>query len=152
MLPSANFNANVLAAIPPGVIKDNAAFVSNAIDLAAEAVRGAQFVVFAVQLGATDIPLAVFKVMQSDTLTNPTTLGGVPTEVVDVTDSVTPGTTDDNKIYLISIDLRATRNRYLQLQVTAGNGTSGTYLSALAFAVNPAAVQTYNNAAYHVAA
>lgn len=152
MLPSANFNTNLLQAIPPGVIKDDAAFVSNVIDLADEAVRGAQFLTFAVQVGSIDADMAVLRVMESDTKTNATTLGGSPVEVVDVTSTVTPGASDDNKIYLATIDLRAQRERYLQLQATAGDGAAGTHLSALCFAVAPNAVQSNNNAAAIVAA
>jgi hypothetical protein len=152
MLPSANFNTNILQAIPPGIIKDNAAFTANVIDLAAEAVRGAQFLTFVVQLGSIDADMAVLRVMESDTKTNDTTLGGSPAAVVNVLTTVTPGASDDNKLYLVTVDLRATRERYLQLQATAGDGAAGTYLSALCFAVCPASVQTNNNAAAKVAA
>lgn len=151
MLPSSNFNANVLPAIPPGVIKDNAAFVANVIDLASEAVRGAQFLTFDVLIGSIDAAMAVLKVMESDTKTNDTTLGGTPALVVDVLATVIPGATDDNKIYRVTIDLRATRERYLQLQATAGDGAAGTYLSAVCYAVVPGAIQTNNNAASIVA-
>ncbi len=147
MLPSPNFNDNVLAAIPPGIIKDDAAFVANVIDLADEAVRGAQFLIFEAMLGSIDADLAVLRVMESDTKTDATTLGGTPAVVVNALSTVVPGATDDNKIYRITIDLRAERKRYLQLQATAGDGAAGTYLSATCHAVAPNKVATNNNAA-----
>ena len=79
-------------------------------------------------LGATDIALAVFKVMESDTKTNATTLGGTPSEVVDVTTK--PGAGDDDGVWIIGVDFTKARKRYIQLQATAGDGTSGTYLAA----------------------
>ena len=150
MLPNSNFNANVLPVIAPAAIVDNAAFTSNVINLASDAVAGAKFLAFAVQLGAIDAGLAVFRVQESDTLTNATTLGGAAADVLDVTESVTPGASDDNKVYLVTVDLRAPRKQFLQLQVTAGDGGAGTYLSALAFPVLPHAIASNNNAAAHV--
>lgn len=127
-------NMQVLPAIPPTAIKDDAAFVSNAVDIGVAG--GAQSLVFAVFLGAIDADLAVFKVAQSDVLTNPTTLGGTPEDIIDITTIVTPGSDDDNKVVLVQVDLSAPRKRYIQLQVTAGNGAAGTFLSAGAFLVN----------------
>ncbi len=90
---------------------------------------GSAYGEFIVQLGATDVALAVFKVMQSETKTNSTTLGGSPTEVLDVTTKPDDG--DSNGVWVIGIDLRTVRARYIQLQVTAGDGSAGTYLSAI---------------------
>jgi hypothetical protein len=44
--------------------------------------------------------------------------------------STLPAATDDNKLYAIEADLRG-RKRYLDLVLTGGDGTTGTYLSAL---------------------
>ena len=150
MLPSNLFNANVLPVINPAAIVDDAAFTSSVVDCGSDAVQGSKFLVFAIQTGSIDADLAVLRVMESDTLTDSTTLGGTPTEVLDVTAKVTPGATDDGKVYLVTVDLRADRKRYVQLQVTAGNGAAGTFLSAQCWAVNPHLVQTDNNAAAHV--
>ena len=54
----------VLNAIPSGVIKDNAAFVSNVIDTGIAG--GGATLTFAVNLGTIDADLSTFKVMQSD--------------------------------------------------------------------------------------
>lgn len=124
-------------AIPPGAIKDNAAFTSNVLDKAELIPQDAKGVLFLVQLGATDIAMAALKVMQSDTLTNGTTLGGSPAEVHDVVTK--PGEDDDNGLFAIYVPIAKWTERYLQLQASAGNGSAGTYLSALAIVDLPGA-------------
>lgn len=127
-------NMQAFNAIPPTAIKDNAAFVSNAIDTGVAG--GAKSLVFNVLLGSIDADLATFKVAQSDDLTDETTLGGTPEDLVDITTTVTPGASDNNEVVLIEVDLTGPHKRYLQLQVTAGNGAAGTFLSAGAFLAN----------------
>lgn len=116
-------NTKLYNAIPPAVIKDDAAFDSYVIDTAE-----LNYGEFHVLLGATDIAPAVFRVMESDTKTDSTTLGGTPAEVLDV--ATKPGAGSDNGIWVIGLDLTKARKRYIQLQVTAGDGTAGTYLAA----------------------
>lgn len=67
-------NVKAFNAIPPAVSQDNAAFASNVIDTAVAG--GADTLVFAVALGLIDADLAIFKVQQSGTQTDATTLGG----------------------------------------------------------------------------
>lgn len=117
-------NTVILAAIPPGIKKDNAAFVANVIDTA-----DADYIEFVGVLGDTDIAMAALKVQESDTKTNDTTLEN-GADVKDVTTK--PGADDDNKTFVIGVDLRKNRKRYLQLQGTAGDGATGTYLAAVA--------------------
>lgn len=126
-------------AIEPGVIQDNAAFTSNVIDRASFLPTGAKGVLFVVAVGSIDAAASVFKVVQSDTKTNDTTLGGTPSDVHDVTTK--PGASDDSGIWLVYVPWAAWENRYLQLQVTAGDGASGTYLSAIAIADMPGTTQ-----------
>jgi len=64
--------------IPPTAIKDNADFVSTVIDLQTDAPTGFKGILFEISVGATDIAMATCKVMQSDTKTDATTLGGTP--------------------------------------------------------------------------
>ncbi len=118
-------NCEVLGAIFPAAIKDDAAFTSQVIDCA-----DADYVEWHVLVGATDVTMAVLKVMESDVKTNATTLGGTPAEVLDVTTK--PTDSDGSKVWVIGVNLRNARKRYLQLQATAGNGSTGTYLSASA--------------------
>lgn len=122
-------------AIPPGVIKDNAAFVANVLDKQTEVPNDAKAVQFVVSLGATDIAMDTLKVMESDTKTDGTTLGGVPVLVKDT--AAKPADDDDNGIAVITVPLSKWTKRFLQLQATAGNGAAGTYLSALAVILAP---------------
>lgn len=121
-------------AIPPGVIKDDAAFTSYVIDTAVAG--GAKTLAFAILLGTIDADIATLKVMQSDTKTNDTTLGGTPDEVVDVLDTITPGDANDNAVGVLQVNLQGPHKRYMQLQATAGDGAAGTYLAAFAMLLN----------------
>ncbi len=127
-------------AIPPGVIKDNAPFVSNVIDRQADVPTDAKGVLFVVQLGATDVAASVLRVQQSDTKTDATTLGGSPTTVHDF--ATKPGANDDNALFGVYVPTSKWTERYLQLQATAGDGTTGTYLSALAVFDQPGTTGT----------
>lgn len=118
----------IIPAILPGVIKDDAAYAAQVIDT--NSFDGAAYIEFQGMLGSIDAELAVLKVMESEEKTDATTLDGTPTLVKDATTK--PGANDDNKVFVIGIDLRTARKRYLQLQATAGNGAAGTYLSAVA--------------------
>jgi hypothetical protein len=120
----------VFNAIPPAAIKDNGAFVSNVIDKAD--LQGADYLEFIAALGVTDVAMTTLKVMESDAKSSATALGGTPVLVVDST--IKPADTDDGKVAVFGIDLRKSRLRYLQLQATAGDGSSGTYLGAIAIA------------------
>lgn len=113
----------VYGAILPAAIKDDAAFTSQVIDIA-----DADYMEFYVVLGATDVAMAVLKVMESDVKTNATTLD-TATQVLDVTTK--PGAADDGNVWIIGVKCQG-RKRYLQLQATAGDGTAGTYLTATA--------------------
>jgi len=123
----------VLSLIPPTAIKDNAAFVSTVIDK--NDLDGADYLDILGHLGATDVEMAQLRVMESDTLSDATTLGGSPSLVKDATTK--PGADDDNKVFAFGLDLSKSRKRYLQLQATAGDGTAGTFLSAIAIASRP---------------
>lgn len=119
-------NAIYEQVIAPQVL-DNGAASSNVVD-----VSDCKDVLFLVELGAIDVAATVFKVMESDTKTNATTLGGTPTEVVDITDTDTPGASDDNQTWVIRVQCNGQRKRYIQLQLTAGDGTNGIAVSASA--------------------
>lgn len=98
-------------------------------------------VTFYVHLGDTDIALSALKVQESDTKTNDTTLasGADVTGTIygtsadtDGNTSSLPSATDDNNVYAIRVKCGGSRKRYLGLVVTAGNGTTGAYVSAVA--------------------
>ena len=129
-------NVKFVNVIPPGVVVDNAAYTSTVVDTA-----GFDSVAFVVSTGFTDIALAALKVQESDAITDSVTLSsgsdvtglvwGTSTNPDTGSTSSLPSATDDNKVFVAYVDTRA-RKRYLQLQATAGNGTTGTYLSAAA--------------------
>ncbi len=122
----------IVKSIPPGVIKDNAAFTSYVIDTALAG--GADELVFKIALGSIDADLAVLKVQQSDGKSSDTALDGNAADLLDVLAemSAAPGDSDDNKNIVVRIDLKGEHKRYMQLLATAGDGAAGTYLSAIA--------------------
>lgn len=112
---------------PPAAIVDAADFTTNVIDTVANGVKF-DYLTVVVQLGATDIGLTALKMQQSDAsgsgfadITG--TVGG--------TDFTLPSATDDNGFVVFNIDLRG-KKRYFDLVATGGNGTLGTYMSAVA--------------------
>lgn len=127
-------NVKFVNIIPPGAVVDNAAYTSTVVDTA-----GFDAVAFVVNTGFTDIALAALKVQESDAITDSVTLNsgsdvtglvwGTSTNPDTGSTSALPSATDDNKTFVAYVDTRA-RKRYLQLQATAGNGTTGTYLAA----------------------
>lgn len=126
----------VVAITPPAAIVDNAAFTTTEIDT----IGFAQLDIY-VMLGALDIALAAFKVTQSDTAGS----GHTDIDGADFSsDATLPAATADNNIYAIHIDLRG-KKRYVDLVLTGGDGTSGTY--ACAWAVLSQAEEMPNTAA-----
>lgn len=109
-------------------VLDAATATSYVIDTA-----GLDYVSIDVLIGDTDIALTELKIQESDAITNSTTL----TSGTDVTGLVygatgapaLPSATDDNKIFSFEINTQA-RKRYLQVVLTAGNGTVGAAVSA----------------------
>ena len=96
-------------------------------------------------LGATDIAMAALKVQQSDTsgsgfadITGATADGG--TDIAGGTAAL-PSATDDGNVIVFQIDLKG-KKRYLDLVATAGNGTTGTYGSAVAILTKGASAPT----------
>ena len=118
-----------VAAIPPGIIKNNAEFVAVEIDT-----LGFDWLTIIAALGATDIAMANLAVQQSDTsgsgFANVTGLIVGTSANTDGGTSALPSATDDNKIVVFEIDLRG-KKRYFSLYAKAGNGTAGTYLAAV---------------------
>ncbi len=112
----------------PAAIVDNAAFTTAEIDT-----KGFRFAEIFVALGATDIALTVLKVQESDTSGSgfaDITGTRFGTDANDTgSTSTLPSATDDNKLYKFEIDLRG-RKRYLDLNMTIGDGTVGGFAVA----------------------
>lgn len=125
----------IVPLIQPQAIKDDALFVGSVgstpayVDCAG---WNSARVVF--QIGATDVTIAMMNVYECDTS------GGTYTEingadfVADTTSE--PTDTDDNKIYSVYLDLRK-QKRYLEVELKAGNGSTGTYATAYVVLCDP---------------
>lgn len=121
--PLKTFNA-----IPPGAIKNGAAFTSYVLDIAEQMPQGAKAMLWLINLGSIDAEMITCQVQESATKSTATALGGTPSVVKALTSM--PDTDDDNDLIGILVPLDAARERYQQLSVKSGTGASGTYLSA----------------------
>jgi hypothetical protein len=117
-------NMKAVAVTSPAAIVDNAAFTTNTIDT-----LGFRYIQIIVLIGALDIALAVFKLRQSDDsgMSGATDVPGADFSV----DGTLPSATDDNLLFAINVDMRG-KKRYLDVSITGGDGSVGTYLSAIA--------------------
>lgn len=106
---------------PPGAIVDDASYTTASVDT-----KGWDYLTVVTYLGATDIAMAALKLQTSDTDGSYADLTGADYSVTTL-----PSATDDNKFFLIEVDLRG-KKRYFDLVATAGNGAAGTYLTAFA--------------------
>jgi hypothetical protein len=114
-----------VAITTPGAIVDNAAFTTATIDtLGFRALR------IVVMLGVLDIAISAFKLRESN---DSGMAGAVDVSGADfsVSPATLPAATDDNKLYAIHVNLNG-RKRYLDLSLTGGDGTAGTYAVAWA--------------------
>lgn len=124
----------LVSMIPPQAIKDNASWTCAAVDC-----RGFGHARIIVYLGATDIALAALTLTESDNDSDYSNVTGAivgTSQALDGSASNLPSATDDNKFWIFDVDLRG-RKRYLKLTATAGDGTTGTYLTALAILSQP---------------
>ncbi|WP_276979807.1 hypothetical protein [Flavobacterium filum] len=137
-------NFSIHPMILPQALLDDATASSNVVDLA-----GSKYCYIAVQLGATDIAVAALKVQEADAKTDATTL----TSGADITGltyaTALPSATDDNKTYLFAFPTEG-RKRYVNVVATAGNGSTGTYLTATAILFDKL-VHNDNAASFNVA-
>lgn len=120
---------------PPGAIVDNASWTTGSVDT-----RGFRKCTFLVSLGALDIALAAFKLQESDDDGSADAFADVDGADYSV-DATLPAATDDNKMFVIRVDLRG-RERYLDLVLTGGDGTLGTYATVHAILEDPEIVPT----------
>ena len=118
-------NQKFVAITPPGAIVDNAAFTTAALDT-----KGFRWITIIVLLGALDIAVAAMKLQESDDsgMSGATDVPGADFSIAPAT---VPAATDDNKAYAIQINTLG-RKRYLDLSLTGGDGTAGTYATVIA--------------------
>jgi hypothetical protein len=116
---------------PPAAIIDNASATTATIDT-----LGYAFCRILVYYGATDIATVAAKIQESDDsgmsgAADVTGLVfGTSSDIGGSTSSL-PSATDDNKCFAFEINLLG-RKRYLDLVLTLGDGTAGTYVAAFA--------------------
>lgn len=116
-------NTNIVSITPPAAIANNTSPATAEIDT-----KGFRWASIFVHLGATDIALTALKVTHSDTAgSGHADISGADFSV----GSLLPTATDDNKFWVIHLDLR-NKKRYLDLVATIGNGVAGAYLTAWA--------------------
>jgi len=123
-------NFKLVSVTPPAAIVDNAAFTTAEVDT-----QGFDYARYVVYVGATDIAMAALKVTESDT----TATGHAEIAATDFSDSTQtdidgnalalPAADEDNGFVVIDLDLR-NRKRFLDLSMTAGDGSTGTFAAA----------------------
>jgi hypothetical protein len=122
-------NTKIVNLVPPGAIKDNASFTSTEVDT-----LGYDYATFIFNLGASDIAMAALKLGETDTagcsLADITgAVFGTSANIAGST-SALPSATDDNGNFVVEVNLIG-RKRFIKPTATAGNGTTGTYLSGV---------------------
>ena len=121
-------NFKVVSVTPPAAIVDNAAYTTAEVDT-----KGWDRARFVVYIGATDIAMSALQVTESDVSGSGHVVvaGTVFGTAADIDGNTTalPSATDDNTFVVIDMDLRG-RKRYLDLNMTAGDGTTGTFAAA----------------------
>ncbi len=123
MIPAQN--AKYLLTLAPAAISKDTEESPTEIDT-----LGWEYAEIAVLVGATDIEVDTLAVTESDTAgsghANVTGLVyGTSTNIAGSTSSK-PAAGDDNTVFKFEVDLKG-RKRYLNVAMTTGDGTSGTY-------------------------
>ena len=113
------------AITPPAAIVDNAAFTTATIDT-----LGFNELLVVVYLGALDIAVAAMKLQESEAsnMASPTDITGT----VGGTSYTLPIATDDNTFIAFHVKTGGQRKRYIDLVITGGDGSTGTFMSAFA--------------------
>lgn len=122
--------AKYFSVTPPAAIKDNSAFTTAEIDTV-----GFVWCNIVVYIGAVDIGITVLRVQESATsgsgfATITSTVVGTATDKFGAATTL-PTPTGDNAFWLFEIDMRG-HERYLDLNVTIGNGSAGGFVAAWA--------------------
>lgn len=121
---------------PPAAKVDAGSFTTAAVDT-----LGYRYVTIVCYLGDTDIAMSALKVQESED----SGMSGAEdidelvvgtANNIDGVASALPSATDDNKFVVFEIDMRG-RKRYLDLVATAGDGSTGTFMAAMAILSRP---------------
>jgi len=123
-------NCKFVNVTPPAAIVDNAAFTTAAVDTA-----GFGACLFIVQLGALDIAVAAMKLQESDA-SNMSPAVDITGADFSVSPLTLPSATADNGLFGIFVNCIG-RKRYLDLSLTGGDGSTGSFASVLAILYRP---------------
>lgn len=117
-----------VAVTPPAAKVDAAAFTTAAVDT-----KGWRKLTFVCIYGDIDVNVASASIRHSDSsdMSSPATLA---TGGTDFTLGTAAGT--DNDIHAFEVDLRG-KKRYLDFEITGGDGSTGTYLTIIAVLSDP---------------
>lgn len=109
----------------PAAIVDNAAFTTDTIDT-----LGFKFLRIIVLFGAMDIGMVALKVQESDAsnMSGAADISGTSGGA----DFTLPSATSDDTVFVFNIQLKGNRKRYIDLNATGGDGSAGTYMTAIA--------------------
>lgn len=127
MIPAQN--SKYLIVTSPAAIVDNSSFTTNSIDTA-----GFDYLQVVVAVGALDIAMTALKLQTSDTDGSYGDLTGAifgTSTNIDGSTSALPSATDDNKLFVIEVDLRG-KKRWFDLVATMGDGSTGGFVAAIA--------------------
>lgn len=116
-----------VAITPPAVIVDNAAFTTAAIDT-----LGFNECLIVVHLGALDIAFAAMKLQESEAsnMSGAVDIAGADLSVA--ANGTLPIDTVDNTFIAFHVKTGGQRKRYIDLVMTGGDGSAGTYATAFA--------------------
>lgn len=126
-------NSKYVIVTSPAAIVDAGSFTTNSIDTA-----GYDYLQVIVTVGALDIAMTALKLQTSDTDGSYGDLTGAvfgTSTNIDGSTSALPSATDDNKLFVIEVDLRG-KKRYFDLVATMGDGSVGGFVSAIAILSN----------------
>jgi hypothetical protein len=136
--------AKYVQVIAPAAIVDDASFTTNEIDT-----LDFDYLTVVFNLGATDIAMAALKMQSSDAsgsgFADVTGLDCNGDTDIDGSAAALPSATDDNSLVVFQVDLRG-QKRYFDLVATAGNGSTGSFGSAVAI-LSKGAVSAVTSAA-----
>jgi len=110
---------------PPAAIVDNAAITTAILDAI-----DAGWVTFEAIFGAMDIAVSVMKLTESDD-SGMSGATDVPLGDFSVSPATLPSATDDNNVFAVQVNMLG-RKRYLDLSLTVGDGSAGTFVVVLA--------------------
>lgn len=96
--------------------------------------QGFHSVLYLFNFGAMDIAMGVLKVTECDTSGGSYT--DIPLADFSVSPLTLPSATDDHHIFAARIPVNGLRKRYQKVTATGGNGSLGTFMSAVAILGN----------------